>query len=201
MFFCVLRPGVTLTGLCECSVYKMSDIKIRAKQIKLLNKSFVFQKKIFWITDYGTQKQLLLFSFSSFSARSLRLKLLPMSGHRQMLLSLQHQLGSQLFKCNVASQLNCSCCSYVDTSDTLSCETYGNPSMIWSLQTTFAVIANKKIELQLSQQLTSYLASLEPTASNKIKKTMWQSVGLTVLVIVATLVCAVLFMLFGKFEE
>lgn len=29
-------------------------------------------------------------------------------------------------------------------------------------------------------------------------KTMWQSVGLTVLVIVATLVCALLFMLFGK---
>lgn len=30
---------------------------------------------------------------------------------------------------------------------------------------------------------------------------MWQSVGLTLLVIVATLVCALLFMLFGEFTE
>ena len=30
---------------------------------------------------------------------------------------------------------------------------------------------------------------------------MWQSLGLTLLVIVATLVCALLFMLFGKFTE
>lgn len=30
---------------------------------------------------------------------------------------------------------------------------------------------------------------------------MWQSVGLTLLVIVATLVCALLFMLFGEFKE
>lgn len=30
---------------------------------------------------------------------------------------------------------------------------------------------------------------------------MWQSVGLTLLVIVATIVCALLFMLFGEFIE
>lgn len=30
---------------------------------------------------------------------------------------------------------------------------------------------------------------------------MWQSVGLTLLVIVATIVCALLFMLFGEFVD